>query len=278
MAETGEALRAEAERLRQQLEELTFTEPPTDAKALVAHGRRLEKLTDDYRQTLLAIQRAERPSGPTPATKSEPTVERPVQGGYGDLGSAVGRTENVSLTQANYDRQGQLDRQKMLADAEAKARADALQAIQEHRWTAEQARDKYNQQLDQIRQEGEAQARALTARGQEITLRGQDASAGVSQRGQDLDYEQTLAGQSVSMANAILPYLNAPGQRESFNSLMAGGPPVPTQAIAPPFDVRTFPIEAAQAARAQAPGRYVLPSAPAPVPVSSTYVLPGGGS
>lgn len=204
------------------------------------------------------------------------TVTRPAVDPMNPRGGAKTSTEEVSLTQANYD----LTQAKMLQDQMNQAAAKALQeaelAIKERQLTAQQALKEYNEKLDRIKLEGDAQARALQQRGQDISARGQDISANVSQRGQDMDFQTSMVRSGVDRANALLPYWNAPGQIESYNSLMAGGPPVPTQPGTPPpgGEPAAFLQLLAQQAQQQAPSRYVLPGVPPPVPVSSGYALP----
>jgi hypothetical protein len=236
-----------------------------------ADEARKEKADADAAEAAAKIKARE---AATPPPKPE-TITRPVQGGYGAVGSATGQTESVSLPQATYDFQSREQVISHMNEAARLAQEAAKLSIAEKQFTAAQAMAEYNKKLDRIKLEGEEQMRALTQRGQDISVRGQDISAGVSQRGQNLDYETSLAGQSTSMANAMLPYLNAPGQIASTNSLMGGGPPVPTQPMAPPFDPATFPQQAALAARGQMPNPYVLPGAPPQVPTASSYRLPG---
>jgi hypothetical protein len=184
-------------------------------------------------------------------------------------------TDTVSKEQADYDRQTALDRQARAEAAQKQAYDNAMLAIARDKMTAEQARDQYQKDLDKIRldlqKEQHADTMAATKRSQDITLRGQDLDAGVSQRNADLSASTQLASEGARISMALLPYWNAPGQIESTNSLMAGGPPVPTQPVSKPPVSPTLPLELAAAAQAQMPSRFTMPGTP---PASGPYTMP----
>lgn len=190
-------------------------------------------------------------------------------------------TETVTKVQADYDRQVQgdqrqaaLDLQARVQAAEAKAHQDALLGIEQQKWTAQQAATEYNKALDAIRLQAQAEQNKITQRGQDISVRGQDVSAGVTQRGQDVDFQRAAGDAASANWRAVMPYWNAPGQIESYNSLMKGGPPVATQPAQLPFNPSTVFMQGAQAAQGGMPGQYQLPGAPPPVPAGQ-YTLPG---
>jgi hypothetical protein len=189
-------------------------------------------------------------------------------------------TETVSKAQADYDRQVQGDQRQALIDlqsrttaAETKAHQDALLRIEQEKWTHQQALDEYNKSLDAIRLQAQAEQNKITQRGQDITVRGQDVSAGVQTRGQDIGFQQSGGESAAATFRAMLPYMNAPGQVESTNSLMAGRGPVPTQPTPVPSPTAPW-MQGAAAAQGMMPGQYVLPGAPPQVPAGQ-YQLPG---
>jgi hypothetical protein len=203
-----------------------------------------------------------------------PTITRPL-----DKPRVVGPegqetlTESVTQAQAEYDLKDRAERraleQQMIDAANQdfeRSRQTLRDAVAAGTLKAQEARDKLTEEHNRIQEDLERSAQALTARGQDIQVRNADLTAGVSQRNADLGYEQGLAQQSTSLATASLPYMNAPGQIASTNSLMAGGPPVPTRPMAPPFDPLTFPSQAAQQARSVMPGSFTLPGGAPPLP------------
>lgn len=206
--------------------------------------------------------------------KGEPTVKVPTgRQNVGPEGQDLGaETTTKSLTQATFDRQSAADLQAAANEAKRLALEEARNKIASDKMTADQALAAYNKELDKIRLQLEERSQALTERSQDVNLRGQDVSAGVSQRGQDMDYSRGLAQSGTQLASALLPYLNAGGQIESTNSLMAGGPPVATRPTPPPFTPE-LPLQLAQQAQAIVPSQYILPGAPARVPAAQ-YVLP----
>jgi hypothetical protein len=213
-------------------------------------------------------------------TGEGPKITRPGPVQTVDQGDGTAITsappETVSKDQADYDRQAALDRQARAEAAAKQAYDNAMLAIAKDKLTAEQARDQYQKDLDKIRidlqKEQHADTMAATKRSQDITLRGQDLDAGVSQRNADLNASTQLAGEGSRIATALLPYWNAPGQIESTNSLMAGGPPVPTQPVSKPPVSPTLPLELAAAAQAQMPSRFTMPGVPPAQP--SPYAMP----
>lgn len=216
----------------------------------------------------------ERPNPNYVPPPKEPTVN--VRSGktvVGPEGQEMPEVTTKTVTQANYDRQAAQDLLAAANEATRLSLDEARNKIASDRYTAEQAMAEHNKRLDKIKLELEQQQQALSQRSQEISLRGQDVQAGIGQRGQDMGYEQSMAGEVSANQRALLPYWNAPGQVESTNSLMAGGPPVPTRPSPPPFDPQAVVMNAAMAARQQMPSQYVLPGAPAAVPLGK-YTLP----
>lgn len=171
-------------------------------------------------------------------------------------------------------RQAQIDLQTRVQQAEESARAAARLRIEQDRWTADQAASEYNKKLDQIRLEMQRETMALTRRSQDISLRGQDIDAGVSQRNTDVNAAEGAMRSGVAWSSALLPYMNAPGQVESTNSLMGGGPPVPTRPL-PVSAVAGMPQQIAQQTMGMMPPQYQLPGAPPQPPVQGQYTLPG---
>lgn len=157
--------------------------------------------------------------------------------------------------------------------AEATVIAREQLAVSQRSQTAEEAHRKVQDGFEQIRIEMSKQMAALTQRGQDISIRGQDMSAKSAERGQNMTYETSLAGDVSANARASLPFWNAPGQLESYNSLMRGGPPVATRPGPPPI-APDLPFTAAMQARAQAPAPMVIPGAPAQVPLSQFSIPP----
>jgi hypothetical protein len=219
---------------------------------------------DQARLTKAQADAAEANAGPE-------TIRRPAPA---DVRREVpGATETVTKVQADYDRQATIDLQNRVQAAETKAHQDALLRIEQEKWTHQQALDEYNKSLDAIRLQAQAEQNKIQQRGQDITVRGQDVSAGVQTRGQDIGFQQSGGESAAATFRAMLPYMNAPGQVESTNSLMAGRGPVPTQPTPVPSPTAPW-MQGVAAAQGMMPSPYTLPGAPPQVPAGQ-YQLPG---
>lgn len=210
-----------------------------------------------------------RSPGPTPGTNAAVDDPRSVT------------AERVTVTQDTSDRGWAAENRAAQAAVLARAQQEeaatiskARLAVEQGQLSAQQARDKVNEELERIRLSLSAESNAISKRGQDVSMRNTDVSAGVSQRGQDLDHERGMVQSAASLQAALLPYTNAPGQVQSTNSLMSGGPPVPTTPVGMPFDPQQFVLDAATAARAKLPPQFVLPGS-APQPAPTPYSLPG---
>jgi hypothetical protein len=225
-----------------------------------------------------SIVSSDNPNFQPPAQITRPGPVRTVDQGDGTAITSA-PPETVSQAQADYDLKAEQEKRaqqqaalQQAQQAEANAIAKGRLAVEQGQLTAQQARDKVNEELERIRLSLSAESNQLTKRGQDVSMRNADLSAGVSQRGQDMDYTSRLASAGTSLASAMLPYWNAPGQVESTNSLMAGGPPVPTRPTsAPPFSPN-LPTQLAQQAQGTVPQQYTLPQVPGAA--AGKYQLP----
>ena len=176
----------------------------------------------------------------------------------------------VSKDQADYDRQAKQDLAAAVAAAEKKIHDDAVLAIQKGALDNAQVVAKANAAMDALRIEVQREQNAITKRGQDLAAetarRGQDITAGVTQRGQGMDYETAAGNAAGANWGRAMPFWNAPGQIESTNSLMAGGPPVATRPGQLPFNPDTLFLQGALGARGIMPGQFQLPGGPAQVP------------
>jgi hypothetical protein len=222
-------------------------------------------------------------SAPNPNYRKPPMINRgsaPTPGTNAAVDDPRAQTADiVTKDQAEYDLKAEQEKRaqqqaalQQAQQAEANAIAKGRLAVEQGQLTAQQARDRVNEELERIRLSLSAESNQLTKRGQDVSMRNADLSAGVSQRGQDMDYTSRLASAGTSLASAMLPYWNAPGQVESTNSLMAGGPPVPTRPTsAPPFNPN-LPTQLAQQAQGTVPQQYTLPQVPGAA--AGKYQLP----
>lgn len=260
-------------------------------KATPTPAGRLEDITDP--NTGRTIKKRDPATGTVidlpdpPAPKApEPTVRTGRMATIGPEGQQA--PEVVTKTQADYDRQvagdqrqAAQDLQARLQAAEANALAQARARIEQEKWTADQANTEYNKALDKIRLEAQAEVNALTRRSQDITVRGQDVSAGVAQRGQDLSFQGGLVSNAADLEKALIPGFAQPEQwqaiRQGINDTrrIGGQAPLPDfRGGPPPYDPMQFTQQAAQMALQQTPSPYTLPGAPPQVPPGQ-YQLPG---
>ena len=205
--------------------------------------------------------------------KPDPTIERPrkdpLTGQQAVDTGANPLTEKVSPAQATFDFQ--------MAQAEdARAQQRLMNEIALRKITADQARDQLTSIREGLALRLQESRLALSARGQDISVRGQDLDAGVSQRGQNLSFGASQARGAVDQANAMLPYLAAPGSNARMDYIINKGTTegAPTVApMAPPYDPRTFSNDVASRAMAMAPSMVMgAPVAPATLPsVSGQY-------
>lgn len=183
-------------------------------------------------------------------------------------------TEEVTTTQAAFDRQAAQDIYTRAQAAEEAALARANQQIASGRLSLEQIKFEHEKAMDAIRTQLQQEVNALTRRSQDVSLRGQDVNAGVSQRNADMDYEADLARSGTGFAGQLLDKMAPTGAAAAWSSVIGGSsspPPVAPMQF-PSWATPTLPLDLARQARGQAPARFQAPAWPEePVP----HRLPG---
>ena len=292
---TVDQLRAEAERLKQQLEALTLDDPPADPKELAAHHRRLLDLGDDYRQTLAAIQRQEnadrpRPAAPQAAAKPAPVKPTPPQKGVPRITREPDYPGQLPQAAQPYDQVR--DGEPMDAgEAERLRLAAANHALDKARLDWQQQQAQLREQVAAGNLSREAAVRQATEARARVTDLLTEQTNLIRSRGDDLEFLKALASTGTNAAVSVLPYLTPTYQLRQYDHLMRGGDAKdmpPTEATPPPFgDMSTLPARIAEQAQAQLPptpvvqaqppagvNPYQLPGVPTPEEQRTRYVLP----